>query len=110
MFTFIEFIEVVGLLNGDFECCCEGPCSDLFPGIMKDEEKRKCCKGSAWSTLDISGLGDIQINQSNLSLYIDLDCITQHPLLDKLLDRDVLEVMLSVIVDITRGNSETTPK
>ena len=46
----------------------------------------------------------------NLSLYIDLDCITQHPLLDKLLDRDVLEVMLSVIVDITRGDSETTPK
>ena len=46
----------------------------------------------------------------NLSLYIDLDCITQHPLLDKLLDGDVLEVMLSVIVDITRGSSETTPK
>ena len=60
---------MVGLLNDDFECCCKGPCSDLFPGIMKDEEKRKCCKGSTWSTLDISGLGDIQINQTRLFLF-----------------------------------------
>ena len=60
---------MVGLLNDDFECCCKGPCSDLFPGIMKDEEKRKCCKGSTWSTLDISGLGDIQINQTRIFLF-----------------------------------------
>ena len=39
-----------------------------------------------------------------------LDCITRHPLLEKLLEREVLEVMLSVIVEVTRGNSQTTPK
>ena len=39
-----------------------------------------------------------------------LDCITSHPLLNKLLDKDVLEVMLSVVVEVTRGNSEITHK
>ena len=69
MFTFIEFIEVVGLLNDDFECCCEGPCSDLFPGIMKDEENENAAKGLPGALLTYQ-VWEISKSINQIYLYI----------------------------------------
>ena len=41
---------------------------------------------------------------------LEFSCITQHPLLDKLLDKDILEIMLRTVWEVTRGNAEINPK
>ena len=43
-------------------------------------------------------------------VVLELSCITDHPLLEKLLDADVLEIMLRMVWEVTRGNSDITPK
>jgi hypothetical protein len=41
---------------------------------------------------------------------LEFSCITQHQLLEKLLDKDILEIMLRTVWEVTRGNAEINPK
>ena len=73
---------------------------------MKKDEERKCCKAdSSWSKINFEG--DYKTNSTfNLFLrlllvimkktyfFLELDCISHHDLLSKLLDPVVLEIML----------------
>ena len=103
-----------------FECVCGGGCIDSKPGFMMEDEERKCCKSSGWTDLNISGNASIwyklpavhALHSDHLILnpLLELSCMTEHPLLEKLLDRDVLEVMLHMHWERTRGGGEITHK
>ena len=70
----------------------------------------RMCLGLFLEGIEFQWAAYIQINAKAQKLSTGLECVTRHPLLEKLLERDVLEVMLSVIVEVTRGNSQTTAK
>ena len=57
---------------------------------------RMCCKEKGWSKLDLTGLAKLG-HLMRLSAFIIIqgyDCITSHELIPRLLDKDILEIML----------------
>ena len=53
--TFLSVDDSFFAEESIFDCGCGGCCTDSSPGYMIDEEQKKCCKGSIWSSFDFSG-------------------------------------------------------
>ena len=58
-----DFWKFVKNLILFLECMCSGLCGDNIGGVMKPDEKRRCCKtDSSWSKIDFQGHKFVFVN------------------------------------------------
>ena len=56
LFVYVfSFLDAEVSVKSRFKCHCGGFCTESSSGYMMEEEERRCCQGSKWSSLDMSG-------------------------------------------------------